>query len=205
MKTYKIYLIRHAQCEGADLGKYIGHTDAPLSEEGKAELMQMSEDYIYPYPQVVFSSPLKRCTETASILFPDKDPIIIDGLIECNFGEFENKSAEELAGNEDFSGWLEGKNGPPFGETSKDFGKRIYTTFEKIADGMMKSGVFEAAIVTHGGVIGAILSAFGLPEAPIHQWLTPNCKGYVIRLDPGMWMRSRKFEIFAKLPDMKEE
>ena len=205
MRTYKIYLIRHASAEGTEQGKYIGHTDVSLSEEGKAQLLQMKDDYIYPYAEAVFSSPLKRCTETAAVLYPDKEPIIVDGLIECNFGEFENKSAAELAGNEDFAGWLAGKNAPPFGEASSAFGQRVCTTFEKIADGMMKSGVFEAAVITHGGVIGAILSAYGLPQAPMHQWLTPNCSGYVLRLDPAMWMRSKKFEIFAALPDTKEE
>ena len=38
MKSYKMYIIRHAQAEGAEQGRYIGHTDVPLSEEGRAQL-----------------------------------------------------------------------------------------------------------------------------------------------------------------------
>ena len=205
MKTYKIHLIRHAINEGTEEGRYIGHTDAPLSEEGRAQLLQMRDDYIYPGVEAVFSSPLKRCVDTAKILYPQKEPIIMDGLMECNFGEFENKTAEELEENEDFLSWIKGDTAPPFGESSNAFGQRICTTFEKIADGMMKSGVFEAAIITHGGVASAILAAYGLPQAPMHEWMMPNCCGFTLRLDPAMWMRGRKCEVFAEIPDTKEE
>ena len=204
MKTYKIHLIRHALAEGAAEGRYVGHTDAPLTEEGRAQLLQMKDDFIYPEAEAVFTSPLSRCTDTCRILFPDKEPIVIEDLIECNFGEFENRTADELRDNEDFAGWLSGNNAPPFGESSAAFGRRVCSTFEKIADGMMKSGVFEAAIVTHGGVIGAVLSAYGIPRAPMHEWLTPNCCGFTLRLDPAMWMRNRKFEVFAEIPDYRE-
>ena len=205
MKTYLIYLIRHAVNEGADKGRYIGHTDVPLSEEGRAELGQLRDDYGYPFVESVFSSPLQRCTQTAKIIYPEKEPIIIQELSEMNFGEFENKTADELQSHEDFAGWLEGRNAPPFGETSSEFGSRVCGAFEKITDGMMRSGVFSAAIITHAGVIGTILSAYGLPQAPMHEWFTPNCCGYTLRVDPALWMRGKKFEIFAKIPEYPSE
>ncbi len=200
MRSYQIHLIRHALPEGAAEGRYIGHTDVPLSEEGKAQLIQMRDEMRYPYAEAVFTSPLKRCTETAKILYPDKEALVIDALIECNFGEFENKTAEELSGNEDFSAWLAGRSAPPFGESSNAFGQRVCAAFEKIVDGMMKSGVYETAIITHGGVIGAILSAYGIPEAPMHEWMTPNCCGFSLRGDTALWMRNRKLEVFAETP-----
>jgi len=201
MKSYKMYIIRHAQAEGAEQGRYIGHTDVPLSEEGRAQLSQMHDDYSYPDVEAVFSSPLKRCTETANALFPGKTPIIIEGLAECNFGEFENKNAEELRNNEDFAEWLAGKKAPPFGESSAEFGKRVCSSFEKIVDGMMKSGVFETAMVTHAGVMSVILSAFGLPEAPVYEWTAPNCCGFALRLDTSLWMRNKKFEVYSRMPE----
>ena len=200
MRSYKIHFIRNAPGEGFDEGRYIGHTDVPLSEEGRAIASQMHDDCVYPYAETVFTSPLKRCTETAAILYPNKEAVPIDGLMECNFGEFENKTAEELRKYDIFSEWLEGKSAPPFGESSKDFGMRICKTFEKIAEGMMKSGVFETAIVTHGGVISIILAAYGLPQAPMHQWMAPDCSGYTIRFDPAMWMRDKKVEVAQLIP-----
>ena len=35
MRTFKIHLIRHGLPEGSELGQYIGHTDVPLSADGK--------------------------------------------------------------------------------------------------------------------------------------------------------------------------
>ena len=58
MKTYKIHLIRHGLTRGNIDGLYVGHTDMPLCEEGKLQIAQMKEDYIYPYAKFVFSSPL---------------------------------------------------------------------------------------------------------------------------------------------------
>lgn len=205
MMTYKIHLIRHALNEGAQEGRYIGHTDAPLCEEGRAQLGQMADDYRYPEVEAVFSGPLKRCVDTAKLLYKNKEPIIIDGLAECNFGEFENKTADELAGNEDFISWLQGKTVPPFGESSAAFGQRVCASFEKIVDGMLKSGVREAAIITHAGVIAAILCAYGLPQAQMHEWMTPNCCGYSLRIDPAMWMRGKKCEVFAEVPEVDNE
>ena len=72
MKTYQIHLIRHALTQGTIDGKYIGHTDEPLCDEGKAQLKDIMENYgEYPQVDAVFSSPLKRCIETAQTIYPD--------------------------------------------------------------------------------------------------------------------------------------
>ena len=102
MQSYVMHSIRHGDIEDTLKGKYIGTTDVPLSEIGKRNLREYDSKYIYPGTQVVFTSPLKRCTETAKILYPDQTPLVIDQLSECCFGEWENKSAEELKGNPDF-------------------------------------------------------------------------------------------------------
>ncbi len=96
MKTYRIHLIRHGVTKDNIEGVYCGITDTPLCEDGKEQLHQMKEEYNYPGGQFLFTSPLIRCKETAEILYPDLKPIVIDGLTEYNFGEFEGKTAEEL-------------------------------------------------------------------------------------------------------------
>ena len=75
MKTYTVYLIRHALTQGNLEGRYIGQTDEPLCKEGIEQLEAMKNDYGYPYPDVVFTSSLKRCVETTKIIYPDKNPI----------------------------------------------------------------------------------------------------------------------------------
>lgn len=207
MKSYTIHFIRNALTDENLEGRYIGHTDVALSDEGKAQLAQMREELIYPPVDAVFTSPLKRCTETAAILYPENTPLVIEGLIEYNFGEFENKTAEQLEKYEEFPRWLAGEKGvkPPYGESNEDFTKRVCDTFEKIAEGLMKTGTTSVAVVTHGGVIMTILAMYGIPEYPMHEWLTPNGCGFTVKLNPSLWMRAKKFEVFSEFPYEREE
>ncbi len=202
MKSYYIYIIRHGLTKGNTEAKYIGHTDEPLSSEGRAQIEEMKKNYDYPFADVVFSSPLKRCIETAKIIYPSVNPIEMQGLIEYNFGEFEGKSASELENHPVFPDWLAGKKGvaPPFGESNEDFAKRIAETFCKIVDGLLTTGTQKCALITHGGVMNALLSFFGLPEAPMHEWATPGGCGYTLRITPSLWSQGKKLEVIAQLP-----
>ncbi len=202
MKSYYIYFYRNGLTDSNLEGKYIGHTDVELSEDGVKQIEQMKKDYDYPAVDAVFTSPLKRCTKTANLVYPDKEAIVINDLIEYNFGEYEGRTAEELKENELFSRWLSGEQGvePPFGESNEAFANRVANCFIKIVDGLLKTGTTKAAIFTHGGVIMYLLSAFGLPEAPMHEWLMPGGCGYAIRITPGIWSRGRKFEVIAEVP-----
>ena len=93
MRTYKIHFIRHGLTEANLEGKYIGKTNLPLCSAGIERLEELKNKIDYPYVELVFSSPLSRCIETAEILYPAFEPTIIDELSEYDFGDFENKTA----------------------------------------------------------------------------------------------------------------
>ena len=203
MKSCLITLLRHGLCEGEAEGRYIGHTDAPLTGEGRRQLAQMREDYAYPRADALFVSPLLRCRETASLLYPGQTPIVLEGLKEYFFGEFENKSPQELEHHPLFLRWLAGESGltPPFAEELGAFQRRICGTFTRFADGMLKAGVESSVAITHGGAVMALLAAFGLPEAPMHDWLTPSGCGFTLRVEPSIWLRGRKAEVVSMAPE----
>ncbi len=207
MKSYIVYIIRNGETKEEVEGKYIGHTDVELSGEGRKQLESMRDELVYPPVEAVISSPLKRCTETAAILYPDNKFITIDSLIECNFGEFEGKDAEELKDYPVFPHWLAGEKGvePPFGESNEAFAKRVCEGFIKIIDGLIKTETTRSAIVTHGGVIMALLTNFGLPQLPMHEWITPNGCGYTLRITPSLWMRGHKLEVVYEFPYEKDD
>jgi len=207
MKSYTIHFIRNGFTEANLDGRYVGHTDVPLCEEGFMQLEQLKRDAFYPEIDALFSSPLLRCTQTAKALYPDKEPIIINDLIEYDFGEFEGKTADELQAYPMFPGWLAGEPDaePPFGESSSAFASRICRSLSLIIEGLMKTGTTKSAVITHGGVIMALLAAFGLPKAPMHEWLTPSGCGYTIRITPSVWMRGQKFEVIAEIPTFQSE
>ena len=207
MKSYVIHLIRHGAIDETLSGKYIGTTDPPLSDKGKLALKKLAFTHAYPQPPVVFTSPLKRCTQTCAVLFPERKPLVIANLSECNFGEWEGKTAEELKDSEDFQKWLAGDNSvkPPRGESNADFVRRVCKMFESIVEGLMKTGSTECAVVTHGGVIMTLLAVYGLPQAKPFEWAMENGCGYSVRVTPMLWQRGKVTEVFSRVPVAKEE
>ncbi|HCI59458.1 MAG TPA: histidine phosphatase family protein [Ruminococcus sp.] len=206
MKSYIIHFIRHGAIDETLSGKYIGTTDVPLSDKGKMDLKKLDYEYRYPGTQVVFTSPLKRCTETCRILYPELNPLSIANLSECNFGEWEGKTAEELKSDPDFEKWLAGDNSvkPPRGESNADFTRRICRMFESIVEGLMKTGTTESVIVTHGGVIMTLLAVYGLPQAKPFEWTMDNGFGYSLRVTPMLWQRDKVCEVFQTIPMEKD-
>ena len=202
MKSYIIHFIRHGSIDDTLSGKYIGTTDAPLSDRGRMDLKKLDYEYKYPGTQVVFTSPLKRCTETAIILYPEQNPLVIDNLSECNFGEWEGKTADELKNDPDFEKWLAGDSSvkPPRGESNADFTRRVCKIFESIVEGLMKTGTTESVIVTHGGVIMTLLAVYGLPQAKPFEWTMDNGFGYSLRVTPVLWQRDKVCEVFQTIP-----
>lgn len=202
MKSYIIHFIRHGSIDDTLAGKYIGITDAPLSDRGRMDLRKLDYEYKYPGTQVVFTSPLKRCTETAKILYPEQNPLVIDNLSECNFGEWEGKTADELKNDPDFKKWLAGDSSvkPPRGESNADFTRRVCKMFESIVEGLMKTGTTESVIVTHGGVIMTLLAVYGLPQAKPFEWTMDNGFGYSLRVTPVLWQRDKVCEVFQTIP-----
>lgn len=56
MKSYIIYIIRNGATREETEGKYIGHTDVELSEEGRKQLENMRSELVYPPVGAVISS-----------------------------------------------------------------------------------------------------------------------------------------------------
>lgn len=202
MKTYTIYLFRHGLTKGNLNAQYIGHTDLPLTTDSISALHSIKAKHHYPEVDAVFSSPLKRCKDSASIMFPKNNLLVIDDFIEYDFGEFEGLTAKELEGNEDFRSWLRGdmNTAAPFGESNGHFIERICSAFEKVVDGCIKTGTATAAIVGHAGVLMTILSCFGVPEAPMAHWQMDAGYGYKLRITPSLWMQAKKLEVVDTAP-----
>ena len=172
----KIYLYRHGMTPGNMKHQFIGWTDQHLAPEGVAELSKLPAE-----PKVVYVSPMLRCKETAGILFPNAKQIVVPGFKEINFGEFEEKSFEELSGVEKFQAWADSDQEDviPGGEIKKDFTARVLKAFwETIAP----LDTDEVYTVTHGGTIMAILEALSDPHGDYFSWMSKNGHGWA-----GIW------------------
>lgn len=206
MKTYQIHFIRHGITDGNINGQYIGSTNLPLNNIGIEQIKYLDENYIYPGAAAYFTSPLDRCRQTLELIYPNANPIVIDAFRECDFGEFEGLTAEQLKDNNDFADWLasDGQTAPPSGESGAVFGRRVCQAFERIVEALMKTGTISAVVVAHGGTIMTILAQYGLPEVGMAEWtMNPGC-GYSARIHPQLWTSGRKMEVYQQLPLPKE-
>lgn len=206
MKSYRLTIIRHGHTEGNENGRYIGTTDIPLSKNGIDELEKIAAEYEYPYVEKVYSSPLLRCIQTARILFPDTELVTLDGIKELDFGQFENKSVDELIDLEEYKEWLKGglDNRAHGGETIREMIGRTVAAFNDILEDMMAMEIFDAAVVTHSGIMMNMLSCFGLPRMEPMKYACEVGEGYVISVNLQMWQTGGLFEIMGKVPVLKD-
>ena len=171
----KILLVRHAATAGNLSHRYIGTTDEPLCPEGRAQL----SDLHFPTPALLVCSPLRRCTETAELLFPGKSYLTEPDFRECDFGAFEGKNYADLNGDPVYQAWIDSGGTLPFpgGESPADFRKRCTSAFSALLRN--HPAIEDMALVVHGGTIMSILSdrlggdyfSYQLPNAG-HYWLT---------------------------------
>lgn len=191
----KLWLIRHGKTEGNKLARYIGTTDEPLCQEGIEFLEKMN----YPQTEHIYVSPMRRCIQTAQILFPEKRLHVVEELAECDFGEFENKNYKELSGNEKYQAWVDSNGTLPFpgGESRQACRSRNLLGFDKAVRGCIRSSASDAALVIHGGTIMNIMEEYADVQKDFYEWHVRNGGGYEVELDERSWMTGRK-ELFVR-------
>ncbi len=202
MKGYRISILRHGRTEANENGIYIGKTDLPLSEKGREELVEKYELHEYPKVQKVYSSPLERAVQSAEILFPDRELVVVDDLREMDFGVFEGLSVHDLVELDSYKKWLKGglDNAPPNGESLREMMVRCFTSLNMIILDMMNAGVTHAGVVTHSGILMNMMSCFGLPKMKPMEFACEPGEGYEILVSAMLWQNGYTFEILGKIP-----
>ena len=170
----KWILIRHGHTQGNLEHRYIGcRTDEPLCGQGIAALQARE----YPPVKRVYVSPMKRCLETAGILYPGVPVEMIDDFRECDFGNWENMSYTELNGNPDYQAWIDSGGELPFpgGESRAAFAQRCLKAFDKI-----RHQQADCALIAHGGTIMAIMERHARPAGSYYDFQAKNGCGFVL-------------------------
>lgn len=184
----------------------MGRTDEELLSESKEILKakRMRELKVMQGAEKVFVSPLKRCIETAAILYPGKAPMAVEEFRECDFGDFEYKNYRELSGNKEYQRFLDtlGKSGFPGGEDRDTFQNRCVQGMERILEEEEKNDT-DMAFVVHGGTIMAILDAYSYPHRDYYDWQVGNTEGYAVEAvkdeDNGRWQFREITKIEVKI------
>ncbi len=183
-----LVFIRHGVTRANKERRYLGKTDESLSEEGIEILESYKMLKTYPDVEYLFTSPMKRCMETAKIIYPTLCPIIIPEWEEINFGRFEYRNYEELKDDAEYQEWLRSKGTLDFpeGEGRNDFALRCKSGFIRMCHevshtvGRNTKKPVSIGMVVHGGTIMSLLSLYGGTDYFDYQ--VPNGRGYVCRL-----------------------
>lgn len=193
----EVILIRHFQTPGNIKKQYIGKTDEDLADVKALPKFRQKEraDIIKKRRLVcqgitsMIVSPMKRCIQTAELLFPEMQAEICEHLRECDFGLFEGKSYEELKENKHYQDWLLSNGSIPFpgGEHAKTFHNRCRQGFQETVTKLMAQGCERAVFVVHGGTIMSILSGLDARGRDFYHWQPENGGGYRVRLEKEKW------------------
>lgn len=175
----KIIFIRHGLTKGNEEKRYIGSTEESLSVKGIEEIKNRS----YPDTDAVFVSPMRRCIETAKIIYPNIKYIICNDFRECDFGIFEGKNYNELKNNSVYQKWIDSMGTMPIpgGESHEQFKTRCCKEFSNIAGSLHKT----AALVVHGGTIMAVLEKYAYPKYGFYSYQVKNGCGYITEFENG--------------------
>ncbi len=181
----QISLIRHAKTQGNLERRYIGRTDEPLCLSGREELERWISERRYLKCEVLFTSPMQRCLETAALIYPDIKPRVWEGLHECDFGFFEGKTYEELKDSSCYQQFLDqnGEGPIPGGEDSEAFRARCCKAFRDILQTAEQEKTQKLSIICHGGTIMALMSRFCENFGSFYDYQVPNCGGYLTEFD----------------------
>lgn len=196
----EVILIRHGMTAGNARRRYIGRTDLPLSEEGAALARAAGSD---PGVRTVYVTPLRRTRQTAAILFPNARQITVDGLREMEFGDFENRSAAEMADDPAYRAWVDSDCLAPCpnGESRSEFCARVCAAFCAALDDAAARGAERAVFVVHGGTIMSVLFALDDCAGAYYSYACGNCGGWrcEARQEGGTWVLTDVERVERKL------
>ena len=184
----ELILIRHLKTPGNEKRQYIGSTDEDLSEQEVLNFKKKCKQASYPQVQVIVS-PMKRCIQTAELIYP-KNQITQEVLLkECDFGIFEGKTYEELKDRAEYQAWLDsgGTIAFPEGEEQKEFRSRCVRGMLCQVDRLCEENVENAAFVVHGGTIMAVLEQLAEDQKDFYYWQVENGGGYRMLVDEDEW------------------
>jgi len=157
----EVYVIRHTPVAVGKDTCY-GQSDVSLAESFPKDFTyyenQLPSDF-----DVVYCSPLKRCTDLASALKCEKIRIE-NALLEMNFGDWENKKWEDL--NEaELNNWMADfvNVKTPNGENLLELAERVKLFLDELRNQQHK----KVLLITHSGVIRCIWSY--LLEIPLQN------------------------------------
>jgi uncharacterized phosphatase len=144
-----IYLVRHGETDWNRERRIQGSTDIPLNDTGRAQAAAAGELLARREWHGVYTSPLSRASETATIIagrlgLPAPSPV--PELVERNYGDAEGMTGDEIDAL--FTGPIPGR------ESREEVAARAIPAIIALAERHPGESI---VVVSHGGVIRTVL------------------------------------------------
>jgi broad specificity phosphatase PhoE len=171
----RLLLVRHGVTDWNREGRFQGHLDPPLGDEGRAEARLLgrrlaNDDDLRPAR--IVSSTLARARATAEVIGSSLGVQVTSdaGLIEVGQGDWEGRTHAELAVSDPdrYEAWRRAApiRRPPGGEPIEAASARVREVLDGLTSG---PGPWPVCLVSHGGTIRII--ARELLDAPqVTSW-----------------------------------
>ncbi|MFJ7972857.1 histidine phosphatase family protein [Psychrobacillus sp. NPDC096389] len=184
----EILVIRHGQSEADLLGVHEGRADFSLTVLGEQQAKKMAA-YVASHfpPDIIFTSPLKRARNTASML---QEVVGCDLQVENDLMEFNNGVLAGLSRKEAAIKYPLTSSGRPIhipienGESELEFRFRAENVFNKIVHDYQDYQ--RVALVSHGGLISRLLQTFlQLPNTSGCMFATGDTGIHLLEIKKG--------------------
>ena len=147
----RFFLVRHGETEWNRLRKIQGISDIPLNDTGRSQAAALGDILSKHRFDLIVSSPLSRALETAQIVAKKLGmpaPLVIQDLVERNYGEAEGSSGLELDTLYPLGTEIPGR------EDRADVTKRVVRTLHDLA---IRHPEADILAVAHGAVIRCVV------------------------------------------------
>lgn len=155
------YLLRHGETEYHAQQRLLGRLDIGLNERGREQARKVVDFFRGLRLDAIYSSPLKRCLETAEPVARERGLTIqvLEGLMEVDMGDWDGRTFEELFREEGelVGKWMRNPSSVaiPGGEDFGTVRDRVMSAVREIVS--RHPGDQRVLVVSHGGPIRGIL------------------------------------------------
>lgn len=172
----RIWLVRHGSTAWNAQQRFCGHSDIPLSHEGRLQAYWLARRLHAVKIGALYSSDLGRARETAEIIANRRvQPLpiqVLEAWREMDFGAWEGFTYAEIAASfPEQLGFFRNPEqiAPPGGETLIHLQKRVLISLQQIVNTYRPEEEADMLIVSHGGPLRVLLSSIlGMPL--VRQW-----------------------------------
>ncbi len=196
----KLILIRHGKTEWNKLGKWTGHAESDLIEEGIADAKRAGESLKDIFIDCAFVSDLRRAQQTftqiCNTLGKDIKSVIHPAIKERNYGVYTGKNKWEIkeqVGEEEFQKLRRGWDVPiPEGESLKDVYARVIPYYESQIKPELLAGK-NIAVVSSGNALRALVKYLEhIPDEKIAELEFGLGEVYVYTMDSAGGITSKE-------------